>query len=91
MPTLMPILTSTPVPVASKNKMMSEAMANRRNDERFQADMTTFSTNTRAQIDDLKKDGKARENRMDKFQAQFAKIDVRSLSNEERPREPIQW
>ncbi|RFN45311.1 hypothetical protein FIE12Z_10460 [Fusarium flagelliforme] len=50
------------------NKMMSEAMANRRKDERFQANMTTFSTTAQAQINDLKKDGKAKDSRMDKFQ-----------------------
>ena len=66
------------------NKMMSEAMANRRKDEKFQADMTTFSTNAQAQINDLKKNYKAKDSRMDKFQAQLNKIGVRSLSNEKR-------
>ncbi|KAJ4025074.1 hypothetical protein NW752_002535 [Fusarium irregulare] len=60
------------------------AMANRCKDERFQADMTTFSSNAQARINDLKKNGKSKDSRMDKFQAQPTKIDVRTLSNEKR-------
>ncbi|RBR15911.1 uncharacterized protein FIESC28_07156 [Fusarium coffeatum] len=40
-----------------------------------------------AQINDLKKDGKAKDSRMDKFQAQLTKIDVRSLRSEKRTQE----
>ena len=59
-------------------------MANRCKDEKFQADMNTFSLNAQARINDLKKNGKSKDKRMDKFQAQPTKIDVRSLSNEKR-------
>ena len=57
-------------------------MANRRKDAIFQADMSTFSSDAQARINDLRKDGKAKDSRMDEFQAQLTKIDVRSLSNE---------
>ncbi|KAH7174443.1 uncharacterized protein B0J16DRAFT_404119 [Fusarium flagelliforme] len=66
------------------NKMMSEAMANRRKDERFQANMTTFSTTAQAQINDLKKDGKAKDSRMDKFQVPRSTFAVWAMKNELR-------
>lgn len=62
-------------------------MANRRKDAIFQADMSTFSSVAQARINDLRKDGKAKDSRMDEFQAQLTKIDVRSLSNEKRTQE----